>query len=66
MKKVLIFGALLYLGVSVSSCKKCSTCTFNDPEKGTITSEDVCQKGKQYRRTLDIYEKNGWACESKK
>tara|TARA_B110000879_G_scaffold36803_1_gene51171 strand:+ start:12861 stop:13061 length:201 start_codon:yes stop_codon:yes gene_type:complete len=61
MKKLLFLFAMGSI-ISFSSCKKCSTCTFNDPEKGELESKDVCQKGKQYNHVLDMYDRSGWTC----
>ncbi|MCB0482338.1 MAG: hypothetical protein KDC83_12985 [Flavobacteriales bacterium] len=62
MKKIaLVLCCLMMTGLY--SCKKCSTCTYADPARGTLTSEDVCGKGKQYKHVKDIYKKNGWSCE---
>ncbi|MCH9823372.1 hypothetical protein N8085_02730 [Salibacteraceae bacterium] len=64
MKKLLFLFAVGSL-VSLSSCEKCSTCTFNDPEQGELVSDDVCQKGKQYDHVLEMYDRNGWTCTEK-
>ena len=65
MKKVVVSLVLATALFGLNSCKKCSTCTYEDPERGTLTSEDVCQKGKAYKHTIEQYENNGWSCKSK-
>jgi len=62
MKRILISAVVLVSLVSLNSCKKCSTCTFEDPKKGTITSEDVCQKRTAYDQTMKQYDERGWTC----
>lgn len=50
------------VSTAFTSCKKCSTCTFDDPVQGQLVSEDVCQKGRQYQDVLEMYDRNGWEC----
>ncbi len=64
MRKVLFVVAVGSLAL-LSSCKKCATCTFDDPIKGELVSEDVCQKGKQFKHVMDVYERNEWVCTEK-
>jgi len=64
MKKVLFLFAIGSL-ISLSSCEKCSECTFNDSERGELKNEEVCQKGKQYDHVLEMYDRNGWTCTKK-
>ncbi|HBH05897.1 MAG TPA: hypothetical protein DDX92_04765 [Flavobacteriales bacterium] len=47
--------------LSSTSCKKCTTCTFDDPERGKLSSE-VCGKGNIYQSGIDTHEDNGWTC----
>ncbi len=61
MKKILFLVAISTITL-LSSCEKCSTCTFDDPERGELVSEDVCQKGRQYDDVLEMYDRNGWTC----
>jgi inosine/xanthosine triphosphate pyrophosphatase family protein len=65
MKKALLPVFAFVVALGFSSCKKCSTCTFKDPVRGTLTSEDVCQKGKAYDHVLEQYDNNGWSCSKK-
>lgn len=64
MKKALLILAVGAL-TSLSSCKKCAVCTFNDSTRGELKNEEVCQKGKQYKHVIDTYELNGWTCTKK-
>ena len=61
MKKIFTILAAVAVVASLSSCKKCATCTFNDEEQGTLT-EEFCNKGHQFDSALDAYEDNGWNC----
>jgi hypothetical protein len=63
MKNIVVAGFVLTVSWGLVSCKKCATCTYQDSDRGVLKSEEVCQKGKQYRRTLEMYDKNGWSCE---
>ena len=65
MKKIIISTFVLISLASLNSCKKCSTCTFEDPTRGTLTSEDVCQKGKAYDQAMKQYDQRGWTCVKK-
>ncbi|MGY8952730.1 MAG: hypothetical protein ACKVJP_05125, partial [Flavobacteriales bacterium] len=61
----IIFSTFVLICLFIlNSCKKCSICTFEDPQKGTITSDDVCQKGNAYDQTMKQY-KDGWSCQKK-
>lgn len=64
MKKVLFLLAIGSL-TSLASCKKCSECTFNDPIQGELKNEEVCQRGKQYKHVMEMYERNNWTCTEK-
>lgn len=61
MKKTLLFAGVIALFSITTSCQKCATCTFNDPEKGTITAE-VCSKGEAYNSAIKVYEDTDWTC----
>ena len=61
MKKAIILSSVIALMGITSSCKKCATCTFNDPEKGKISSE-VCSSGNAYESAIKVHEDNGWSC----
>lgn len=65
MKKVILSLVVVGAALAFSSCKKCSTCTYKDPQRGTLTSEDVCQKGKAYKHSIDYYKERGWSCTEK-
>ena len=61
MKKTLLFaGVIAFFGLA-TSCQKCATCTFQDEEKGKLTSE-VCSKGDAYDSAIKVHEDNGWTC----
>ncbi len=59
-KKVLFLASIAILAFTIS-CQKCATCTFNDPEKGTLTTE-VCSSGHSYDSAIKVYEDNEWSC----
>lgn len=65
MKKIISFifvFSLFFAVVSMSfSCKRCASCTFDDPAFGQDTS-DFCGKGNSYKDQLDRHEKSGWKC----
>lgn len=65
MKKIIISTFVLVSLFSFSSCEKCSTCTFQDPSRGELVSEDVCQKGKAYDQAMKQYDERGWTCVKK-
>ncbi|MBD79411.1 MAG: hypothetical protein CL840_10850 [Crocinitomicaceae bacterium] len=65
MKRIIISAFVLVSLIGMNSCKKCSTCTFQDPVQGTLKSEDVCQKGNAYKHSMDLYKENGWVCTEK-
>lgn len=64
MKKLLLVS-LVAIGFSISSCKKCATCTNVVPDSlgqdSTIYSE-FCEKGKIYDNALYQYDRSGWTC----
>lgn len=60
MKKAL----LVLVGVTLfglSSCEKCSTCTFQNDD-GTEEISEFCGRGHIYRDQLDQHERTGWNC----
>ena len=57
---ILFFGTITVLALS-TSCKKCATCTYNDPELGKLSAE-VCSSGQPYKSAIKVYEDNGWSC----
>jgi len=61
MKKSLLFLGVIAFFSLVTSCQKCATCTFDDAEKGKLTSE-VCSKGAAYDSAIKVHEDNGWNC----
>ena len=61
MKKFFFLLIAAAFTVSISSCEKCATCTYNDPEDGLITS-DFCSKGRAYEDQKAIHEDQGWSC----
>jgi hypothetical protein len=61
MKRITIAAAVLLVSGMFASCEKCATCSFNDPDLGTITDE-FCDKGHRYDSTLEAYEANDWTC----
>lgn len=56
---VLIILALVML--PAFSCKRCATCTYDDPVFGQDTS-DFCGSGNTYKDQLEQHEKSGWIC----
>ena len=58
--KILLFGAFAVIVLS-SSCKKCATCTYNDPTQGKLSTE-VCSSSNSYETAIKVYEDNGWTC----
>jgi hypothetical protein len=64
MKKNILFLGVIVIASITSSCQKCSTCTYNDAEKGVITSE-VCNTGNAYKTAIEVHEDNGWSCSAK-
>jgi hypothetical protein len=67
LPKLKIMRKSLFLAVGItiiglaSSCDKCATCTFNDPEQGKLTNE-VCSNGHAYTTAIEVHEDNGWDC----
>ena len=61
MKKSLFFAAGIAVLSLTTSCNKCATCTYNDPEKGTLTAE-VCSNGHANTSAIEAYEENDWNC----
>ncbi|MGB0391110.1 MAG: hypothetical protein ACPGRC_07100 [Salibacteraceae bacterium] len=61
MKRSLLFAAGIALLSITTSCDKCATCTYNDPEKGQLTNE-VCSNGHSYTTAIEVHEDNGWSC----
>lgn len=61
IKNILLFAAITASVVFAASCKRCATCTFDDPVYGTDTS-DFCGKGNSYKDQMEQHEKNGWIC----
>ena len=57
---ILFFGSIAILALS-TSCEKCATCTFNDPELGKLSTE-VCSSSHSYNSAIKVYEDNGWTC----
>ena len=61
MKKILVAGSVILLSIIGTSCKKCATCTYNDPVKGQLETE-VCSSGNAYQSAIDLYEEQNWTC----
>ncbi|UTW64492.1 hypothetical protein KFE98_10230 [bacterium SCSIO 12741] len=61
MKKLMLL-AVMAMSLGMISCEKCSTCTYQDPNRGTLTSEEVCGKSRQYDQIMEQYDENGWSC----
>lgn len=61
MKKTLLFAGVVAFFSLATSCQKCATCTYEDSEKGTLTSE-VCSQGEAYNSAIKVHEDNGWTC----
>lgn len=51
MKKVLLLAVVFSFGLSFTSCKKCSTCTYTAGGQ-TVTSPEVCGSSSE----IDDYE----------
>ena len=61
MKKLgILFSAIALIALS-TSCERCATCTFNDPDSGLIT-DDFCNKGRTFEDQKEVHEDNGWSC----
>lgn len=58
--KILFIGTIAILAIT-TGCKKCATCTYNDPDKGELSTE-VCSSGHAYDSAIEVYENNGWSC----
>ncbi len=57
-----IVSAVFITIVSLSiSCKKCSTCTYDDKVLG-VDSSEFCGRGNTYKNQVEQHEKNGWKC----
>jgi hypothetical protein len=61
MKKILLAGSIVMLSLLGTSCKKCATCTYNDPEEGKLETE-VCSSGHAYESAIQFYEDQNWVC----
>ena len=61
MKKIILFFGTVSIIALSTSCKKCATCTFNDPIQGKLSTE-VCSSGHSYDSAIKVYEDNGWTC----
>lgn len=59
--KIAAFAIVSCVAVLAFSCKRCSTCTFNDQVFGKDTSE-FCGSGNSYKDQLKQHEDNGWKC----
>ena len=62
MKKIIVCVSVVCMLSTMTSCKKCSSCTAPDDVERV---SEFCGNGRTYADQLKVYEKAGWTCTKK-